>query len=65
MCNIQIALDGLENVLRVSEPDTEQIRQLVEEAGGFDEVTALRNHKDEGIVELATKIINYCSANAS
>lgn len=58
-------MDGLQNVLRVSEPNTEQMRHLIEEAGGFDKVTALRNHEDEGIVELATNIINCCLANAS
>jgi len=60
---ITVALEGLENILKVGEKDAKQtggINQyatLIEEAEGLDKIEQLQNHQNNDIYEKAVKIL--------
>jgi len=61
---ILVALDGLENILRVGEDERQrkqlsasEISQCVDEEGGLDKIEQLQNHSQQEVYEKAMKII--------
>jgi len=60
---ITVALEGLENILKVGERDsksagtTNSFATLIEEADGLDKIEALQNHQNNDIYEKAVKIL--------
>ena len=64
---INVALEGIENILKLGEDDRERagadmndFSRLVEEAEGMDKLEALQGHQNEEIYERAMKILeNY------
>lgn len=60
---ITVALEGLENILKVGEKDAKQtggVNQygtLIEEAEGLDKIEQLQNHQNNDIYEKAVKIL--------
>lgn len=66
---ITVALEGLENILKVGEKDAKntntvnQFANFVEEAEGLDKIEALQSHQNNDIYEKAVKILeNYFAA---
>lgn len=60
---ITVALEGLENILKVGEKDAKSsdgmnaFASLIEEAEGLDKIEALQNHQNNDIYEKAVKIL--------
>jgi len=60
---ITVALEGLENILKVGEKDSKAAGSLnqyatwIEEAEGLDKIEALQNHQNNDIYEKAVKIL--------
>jgi hypothetical protein len=62
---IQVALDGLNNILKSNEALVTAICEEIEKCGGLDEIEKLQNHENDGIYQLAFEIIdNYFSDDA-
>lgn len=61
---IQVALDGLENILKVGDMDKpqtggmNQMALFIEECGGMDKISALQNHDNTEIYKKAYHIID-------
>jgi|Transcript_82506 hypothetical protein len=62
---INVALEGLENILRMGEDEktklnapVNQFAQLVQEAGGLDKIESLQNHSNNEIYEHAVTILD-------
>lgn len=61
---VSVALEGLENILRVGERDKEdknselnEFARLVEAAGGLDKIEALQTHNNEEVYEKAVRLL--------
>jgi importin subunit alpha-1 len=60
---VNVALEGLENILKVGENDTKQtgqpnvMAQLIHEANGLEKIENLQQHETESIYEKAVKIL--------
>jgi hypothetical protein len=61
---ISVAIEGLENILKVGDSEakqiggeTNQMATFVDEAEGLDKIERLRQHENHGICEKATKIL--------
>merc|ERR1711998_543060 len=61
---INVALEGIENILKLGEDDKEQtcaetndFSRLVEEADGMDKLEALQSHQNDEIYQRAVKIL--------
>jgi len=60
---ITVALEGLENILKVGEKDSKasngvnQYANVIEEAEGLDKIEQLQNHQNNDIYEKAVKIL--------
>jgi len=55
---VQVVLDGLQNILRMAQPDgLETVTTQIEECGGVDKIENLQNHENEDIYKLAYEII--------
>jgi importin subunit alpha-1 len=60
---ITVALEGLENILKIGEKDAKsvgglnQYSTLIEEAEGLDKIEQLQNHQNNDIYEKAVKIL--------
>lgn len=55
---VQVVLDGILNILRVSDEYREQITAVIEECGGLDFIELLQNHDNEDIYKLAFEIVD-------
>jgi len=55
---VQVVLDGLNNILKMSGPAAETICRMIEECGGLDKIEQLQNHDSEEIYKLAYDIID-------
>ncbi|GIX82668.1 importin subunit alpha-3 [Caerostris darwini] len=55
---IQVVLDGLSNILKLSGPNFYAVASEIEECGGLDKIEALQNHENEEIYKLAYEIID-------
>lgn len=55
---VQVVLDGLSNILRMAEDDSDTICTYIEECGGLDKLEALQNHENEEIYKLVYEIID-------
>lgn len=55
---IQVVLDGILNILKMSEEFQDQITALIEECGGLDMIEIHQNHDNEEIYKLAYEIID-------
>lgn len=62
---INVALEGLENILRMGEDEkvkhnatVNQFAQLVQEAGGLDKIENLQSHSNNEIYEHAVSILD-------
>jgi len=69
---ITVALEGLENILKIGEKDakasgaTNLYAQYIEEAEGLDKIEQLQNHQNNDIYEKAVKILeSYFNAEES
>lgn len=60
---IQVVLDGIHNILKMSESsESERVCNLIEECGGLDKIESLQNHENIEIYKIAYEIIeNYFS----
>lgn len=57
---IQIVLDGIYNILKMSSPeDTEKVCNIIEECGGLDKIESLQNHENIEIYRIAFEIIEH------
>lgn len=55
---IQVALDGINNILKSSEGDVTRVAEEIEKCGGLDEIERLQGHENDGIYSLAYDIID-------
>ncbi|XP_045153602.1 importin subunit alpha-3 [Echinops telfairi] len=55
---VQVVLDGLSNILKMAEDESETIANLIEECGGLEKIEQLQNHENEDIYKLAYEIID-------
>ena len=59
---IQVALDGINNILKSSGERQTTVAEAIEMCGGLDDIEKLQNHENDGIYGLAYEIIdNYFS----
>jgi len=57
---IQIVLDGIYNILKMSSGDeTEKACNIIEECGGLDKIESLQNHENLEIYRIAFEIIEH------
>lgn len=57
---IQIVLDGIYNILKMSTGDeTEKACNIIEECGGLDKIESLQNHENLEIYRIAFEIIEH------
>jgi len=68
---VMVAMEGIENILRVGKRDAPQyggvnkFAEFVEECGGLDKLEELQQHENEGIYHKAVEMLkNYFNANA-
>lgn len=54
---IQVVLDGIHNMLKISGAQVEQIANMIEECGGLDKIEGLQSHENVEIYKLAYDII--------
>jgi len=54
---ILVALEGLENILKVGDPDASNYISAIEEVGGLDKLESLQSHKNHEIYEKAVSIL--------
>jgi len=52
-----VALEGLENILKVGDPDASTYIGSIEEVGGLDKLEALQTHRNHEIYEKAVSIL--------
>jgi hypothetical protein len=55
---VQVVLDGLNNILKKSCAQTDEVCQKIEECGGLDKIEHLQNHESEEIYKMAYEIID-------
>lgn len=55
---IQVVLDGISNILRLSQDYQENITAIIEECGGLDYIELAQNHENEDIYKLAYDIVD-------
>ncbi|XP_050414688.1 importin subunit alpha-4 [Patella vulgata] len=55
---VNVVLDGINNILKMSGDEVESIAQMIEECGGLDKIENLQNHENEEIYKLAYLIID-------
>lgn len=57
---IQIVLDGIYNILKMSTgEETEKACNIIEECGGLDKIESLQNHENLEIYRIAFEIIEH------
>lgn len=55
--NIQVVLDGINNMLKMAGPHVVQIANMIEECDGMTKIEELQNHENVDIYKLAYDII--------
>jgi len=55
---VQVALDGLSNILKSCEGDYAKVAEEIEKCGGLDEIEKLQSHENDSIYSLAFDIID-------
>ncbi|VDO98176.1 unnamed protein product [Soboliphyme baturini] len=55
---VHVVLDGLNNILKMAENESEQICRLIEECKGLDKIELLQTHENESIYRFAYDIID-------
>lgn len=55
--NQQVILDGINNMLKLAGPHTEEIANMIEECDGVSKIEILQNHENIEIYKLAYDII--------
>jgi len=62
---VQVVLDGLNNMLKMSGNDLEQVCFLIEECGGLDQIEQLQNHENADVYKVAFEIIDKYFSDGS
>lgn len=57
ICNPQVVLDGINNMLKMAGPHAEHIANMIEECDGMAKIEELQNHENIEIYKLAYDII--------
>ena len=56
---VQVVLDGINNILRVSGNQVDTVATMIEECQGLDKIEELQNHQNIEIYKLAYAIIEH------
>lgn len=51
-------MDGIESMLKIYEPNAEQIANMIDECDGWSKINDLQNHENFEIYKLAYDLIN-------
>lgn len=60
---LQVVLDGINNMLKMSGDAVEHIATLIEDCGGLDKIETLQKHENVEIYKLAYEIIEHYFAD--
>ena len=63
---VQVVLDGLQNILRMAQPDgLETVTTQIEECGGVDKIENLQNHENEDIYKVSYIFVHRPNSNGT